>query len=46
MLKSRSKTDEFQKELNSIEQKFNLNEISLPENDQHNMYLFEGENYK
>lgn len=40
--KSRNKTDEFQKELNSIEQRFNLNDM----NDKNNMYVFEGENYK
>jgi SWI/SNF-related matrix-associated actin-dependent regulator of chromatin subfamily A member 5 len=42
------KTDEINKELNKIEQKFNLDNISLTgnENDGHNMYYFEGEDYK
>jgi SWI/SNF-related matrix-associated actin-dependent regulator of chromatin subfamily A member 5 len=42
------KTDEINQELNKIEQKFNLDNISLTgnENDGHNMYYFEGEDYK
>ena len=43
------KTDEINNELNQIETKFNLNDISLTgneNNDAHEMYYFEGEDYK
>lgn len=43
------KTDEIKKELGKIESKFNLNNISLTGNensDSHDIYYFEGKDYK
>ncbi len=48
LLKSKAKTEEFNKELNKIEQRFNLDQISFTGDDQNreSMYYFEGEDYK
>ena len=45
---SMKKTEDFQKILNKIEEKFNLNKVSLTGDDekQTNLYEFEGEDYK
>jgi hypothetical protein len=42
------RTEDFQKILNKIEEKFNLNKVSLTGDDekQTNLYEFEGEDYK
>lgn len=45
---SLKKTEEINKELNKIEDKFNLNNVSLTGEDekQTDLYVFEGEDYK
>lgn len=45
---AKRKTEEIEEELSKIEQKFNLNNISLTGEDEHvqSLYTFEGEDYK